>query len=121
MERLKVFFAGISYELNNKNEKHYQAIFYVIFTLMGQYVQPEVRSANGRADAVVKTKDYIYVFEFKLNGTAEEAMQQLVLSEAEVIDDVGYLIPYQKDGRKLIKVGVEFGKEERNINRFIVK
>jgi len=112
MERLKVFFAGMSYELNNKNEKHYQAIFYVVFTLMGQYVQPEVRSAKGRADAVVKTKDYIYVFEFKLNGTAEEAMQQ--------IDDVGYLIPYQKDGRKLVKVGVEFSKEERNISRFIV-
>ena len=112
MERLKVFFAGMSYELNNKNEKHYQAIFYVVFTLMGQYVQPEVRSAKGRADAVVKTKDYIYVFEFKLNGTAEEAIQQ--------INDVGYLIPYQKDGRKLVKVGVEFSKEERNINRFIV-
>jgi hypothetical protein len=112
MERLKVFFAGMSYELSNKNEKHYQAIFYVVFTLMGQYVKAEVRSAKGRANAVVKTKDYIYVFEFKLNGTAEEAIQQ--------IDDKGYLIPYQKDGRKLVKVGVEFSKEERNINRFIV-
>jgi hypothetical protein len=113
MERLKVFFADIPYELNNKNEKHYQAIFYVIFTLMGQYVKTEVRSSKGRADAVVKTRDYIYVFEFKLNGTAEEAIQQ--------IDDKGYLIPYQLDGRKLVKVGVEFSKEERNINRFIVE
>jgi hypothetical protein len=113
MERLKVFFAGIPYELNNKNEKHYQAIFYVVFTLMGQYVKTEVSSSKGRADAVVKTKDYIHVFEFKLNGTAEEAIQQ--------IDDKGYLIPYQLDGRKLVKVGVEFSKEERNINRFIVK
>ena len=113
MERLKVFFANIPYDLNNKNEKHYQAIFYVIFTLAGQYAQTEVKSAKGRADAVVKTKDYIYVFEFKLNGTAEEAIAQ--------IDDKGYLIPYQLDGRKLIKIGVEFCKEERNINRFIVK
>jgi len=113
MERLKVFFAGMSYELNNKNEKHYQAIFYVIFTLMGQYVKTEVRSSKGRADAVVKTKDFIYVFEFKLNGTAEEAIQQ--------IDDKGYLIPYQLDGRKLVKVGVEFSKEERNIHRFIIQ
>jgi len=113
MERLKVFFADIPYELNNKNEKHYQAIFYVVFTLMGQYVKAEVRSSKGRADAVVKTKDYIYIFEFKLNGTAEEAIQQ--------IDDKGYLIPYQLDGRKLIKVGVEFSKEERNINRFIIQ
>ena len=61
----------------------------------------------------MKTKDYIYVFEFKLNGTAEEAMQQ--------IDKNGYLIPYQLDGRKLVKVGVEFSKEERDINRFIVE
>jgi hypothetical protein len=113
MERLQVFFADIPYELNNKNEKHYQAIFYVVYTLMGQYVKTEVSSSKGRADAVVKTKEYIYVFEFKLNGTAEEAIQQ--------IDDKGYLIPYQLDGRKLIKIGVEFSKEERNIHRFIVK
>ena len=111
MERLKVFFAGIPYQLNNKNEKHYQAIFYVIFTLIGQYIEAEVSSAKGRADAVVKTKDYIHVFEFKLDGTAEEALRQ--------IDETGYLIPYQLDGRKLIKVGVEFSKKERNIHRFL--
>jgi len=113
MERLKVFFADIPYELNNKNEKHYQAIFYVIFSLMGQYVKTEVSSSKGRADAVVKTKDYIYVFEFKLNDTAEAAIAQ--------IDDKGYLIPYQLDERKLVKIGVEFSKEERNINRYIIK
>jgi hypothetical protein len=112
MKRLKVFFAGMSYELNNNNEKHYQAVFYVVFTLMGQYVEPEVRSSEGRADAVVKTRDTIYVFEFKLNGTAEEAIRQ--------IDDKGYLIPYRLDGRKLVKVGVEFSREERNLSRYIV-
>jgi len=112
MERLKVFFAQMPYELNNDNEKHYQAIFYVVFTLMGQYIDVEVHSSKGRADAVVKTNDYIYVFEFKLNGTAEEAIRQ--------IDGKGYLMPYQLDVRKLIKVGVEFSKEERNINRFLV-
>jgi hypothetical protein len=113
MERLKVFFAKIPYELNNENEKHYQTIFYVVFSLTGQYIAAEVRSAKGRADAVVKTKDFIYVFEFKLNGTAEEAIRQ--------IDDKGYLIPYQLDGRKLVKIGVELSKEERNIHRYIVR
>ena len=112
MQRLKVFFAKIPYELSDDTERHYQAIFYVVFTLMGQYVEAEVRSSYGRADAVVKTDDYIYVFEFKLNATAEEALQQ--------IDDKGYLIPYQLDGRKLVKVGVEFCKEKRNIDRFLV-
>ena len=112
MERLKVFFAKIPYELSNDNERHYQAIFYIVFTLVGQYVEAEVRSAGGRADAVVKTKEYIYVFEFKLDGSAEQALKQ--------IDEKGYLIPYQLDGRKLIKVGVDFSKESRNINNFVV-
>jgi len=112
MQRLKVFFAKIPYELNNDNEKHYQAIFYVVFTLMGQYIDAEVRSADGRADAVVKTKDCIYVFEFKLNGTAEEALRQ--------IDEKDYLLSYTLDGRKLVKVGAEFCKGKRNLNRFII-
>jgi len=112
MQRLKVFFAKIPYELNNENEKHYQAIFYVIFTLMGQYIDAEVRSADGRADAVVKTKDTIYIFEFKLNGTAEEALKQ--------IDDKDYLLTYTLDDRKLVKVGAEFCKEKRNLSRFLI-
>ena len=113
MERLKVFFAGMPYELSENTERHYQAIFYVVFTLMGQFVETEVRSARGRADAVVKTKDFIFVFEFKLNGTAEEALKQ--------IDEKGYLIPYTLDGRKLVKVGVNFSKETRNIDHYIVE
>ncbi|OKZ17580.1 MAG: AAA family ATPase, partial [Butyricimonas synergistica] len=65
LTRLRAFFAGISYELNNRTERHYQTIFYLVFKLMGQFAETEVRSAKGRADAVVKTADYIYVFEFK--------------------------------------------------------
>lgn len=113
MERLKVFFAGMPYELSDNTERHYQAIFYVVFTLMGQFIETEVRSARGRADAVVKTSDAIYVFEFKLNGSAEEALKQ--------IDEKGYLIPYHLDGKKLVKVGVNFSKETRNIDTYIVK
>ncbi|WP_165157881.1 ATP-binding protein [Parabacteroides sp. ZJ-118] len=113
MERLKVFFAGIPYELSDNTERHYQAIFYVIFTLLGQFIGTEVRSARGRADAVVKTKDAVYVFEFKLNGSAEEALKQ--------IDGKGYLIPYALDGKRLVKVGVNFSKETRNVERYIVE
>ena len=86
--------------------------FYVVFTLMGQFVETEVRSARGRADAVVKTKDTIYVFEFKLNGSAEEALQQ--------IDEKGYLIPYTLDGKRLVKIGVNFNKETRSVERYLV-
>ena len=112
MERLQVFFAGIPYELSNKTERHYQAIFYVVFTLLGQFVQAEVRSARGCADAVLKTKDTIYVFEFKLNGSAEEALQQ--------IDEKGYLITYTLNGKRLVKVEVNFSKETRNVERYLV-
>lgn len=111
LTRLQAFFADFPYELNAKTERHYQVVFYLVFKLMGQFTGAEVKSAKGRADAVVKTPKYIYVFEFKLNGTAEEALQQ--------IDDKGYLIPYQADGREVIKLGVEFNKEERNIGRWL--
>ena len=113
LTRLEAFFADIPYELNDQTERHYQVIFYLVFKLMGQFTEAEVRSTRGRADAMVKTPKYVYVFEFKLNGTAEEAMKQ--------IDEKGYLIPYQKDHREIIKIGVEFSAETRNINRWLVE
>lgn len=112
LNRLTCFFADFPYELNVKTERHYQVVFYLVFKLMGQFTQAEVRTAKGRADAVVKTADYIYVFEFKLNGTAEEALKQ--------IDDKGYLLPYTLDGRRLIKVGVAFDAEKRNLGEWLI-
>ena len=112
LTRLKAFFADFPYELKAKTECHYQVVFYLVFKLMGQFCDAKVRGAKGRADAVVKTKDYIYVFEFKLDGTADAALKQ--------IDEKGYLIPYTLDGRKLVKVGVNFSKETRNIDEYIV-
>ena len=113
LTRLRAFFAGNSYELQGENnERHYQIIFFIIFKLMGQFTDAEVRSSHGRADAVVKTKDIIYVFEFKLHDTAQAALQQ--------IDEKGYLIPYTVDGRRLVKVGVSFDPEKRNIGEWVV-
>ena len=111
--RLRSFFAGIPYELNDETERHYQVIFYLVFKLMGQFTDAEVRSAKGRADAVVKTNDFIYVFEFKLDGSAEKALEQ--------INEKGYLIPYIADGRTLVKVGVNFSQKERNIEHWIIR
>ena len=113
LTRLEAFFADIPYELNDKTERHYQVIFYIVFKLMGQFTQAEVRSARGRADAVIKTPKYIYVFEFKLKGTAEEALKQ--------IEEKGYLIPYQADERELVKIGVEFDAATRNLGRWLVE
>jgi hypothetical protein len=101
LTRLRAFFASIPYDLYfAKGEAYYETVFYIVFTLVGQFTEAEVRSATGRADVVVKTKERVYVFEFKLDtaGTVEDALKQ--------IDDKGYLIPYTADGRKLVKVGV---------------
>lgn len=112
MTRLRAFFGDISYELNDRTERHYQVIFYLVFKLLGQFVDAEVRSARGRADAVVKTDKRIYVFEFKLKGSVDEALRQ--------IDDKGYLIPYTSDGRQLIKVDASFDPATRNIEEWKV-
>ena len=112
MQRFEAFFADFPYELNDKTERHYQVVVYLIFKLMGQFTQAEVRSTKGRADAIVQTPKYIYVFEFKLNGTAEDALQQ--------INDKGYAVPFQADGRQVVKVGVEFSAEARNVSRWLV-
>lgn len=112
LERLRCFFADFPYELNTKTERHYQVVFYLVFNLMGQFTEAEVRSARGRADAVVKTADYTYVFEFKLDGSAEAALQQ--------IDEKGYSFPYGADGRKLVKVGVSFDAEQRNLGEWLI-
>lgn len=112
LTRLRSFFGSIPYELNDRTECHYQTIFHIVFTLLGQYTESEVHSAKGRADTVVKTKSFIYIFEFKLFETAENALRQ--------IDEKGYALPYTHDGRRIIKVGVEFSTEERNISRWLI-
>ena len=113
MQRFEAFFADFPYELNDKTERHYQVVVYLIFKLMGQFTQAEVRSAKGRADAIVQTPKYVYVFEFKLNGTAEEALQQ--------INEKGYAKPFQTDNRQVMKVGVEFSAETRNVSRWLIE
>ena len=113
MERIKSFFASIPNDMNNKEEKHYQTIFYLLFRLMGQYVDAEVKSAVGRADVVIKMQEAIYVFEFKVDGTPEEALAQ--------INSKQYAIPYQADHRKVVKVGVNFDSSTRTIGEWVIE
>ena len=113
LERTRSFFASIPNDLENKTEKHYQTIFYLLFRLMGMYVDSEVKSAVGRADVVIKMKDAIYVLEFKYDGTAREALAQ--------IDSKQYAIPYCKDGRRIVKVGINFDSATRTIGDWIIE
>ena len=112
LTRLRAFFEKIPYDLNDQTERHYQVVFYLVFTLLGQFLQTELKSANGRADAVVWTPTHIFVFEFKLNGTAEEALAQ--------IEAKGYAVSWAADGRTVVKVGVEFDKKTRNLGSWLI-
>ena len=118
MKMLQAYFATIEYDAIPKKmrvEKFYQFVFWQLLTLMGQYVQTEVKNNKGRADAVVKTADNIYVFEFKMdaNATAEDALAQ--------INSKDYAIPYTADHRKLVKIGVEFSQTERGVKRWLIE
>ena len=112
LTRLQCFFEGIPYDLSDRTERHYQVVFYLVFTLLGQFLQTEVKSAKGRADAVVQTPTHVFVFEFKLYDTAEDALAQ--------IESKGYAIPFAADGRTVVKVGVEFDQAKRNLGRWLV-
>ncbi len=111
--RLRSFFSDTTYEVIRLQELHYSNVLYIVFKMLGFYTQVEYHTSNGRIDLVLQTPDYIYVMEFKLNGTAEEALAQ--------INDKGYAIPFEKDSRTIYKIGVNFSAETRNIDRWVVE
>ena len=111
--RLKSFLADTPYELISEQERHYQNVLFIIFKLVGFYTEVEYHTSEGRVDLVLKTNDYIYIMEFKLNGSAEEALQQ--------IHDEHYAQPFQSDKRKIFKIGVNFSSKTRNIEKWIVE
>ena len=104
-KEITALLAGISYRLREKNEmeyeRHFQYSFYLIMLMIGQYnTLAEKETSEGRIDCVMECPDYIYIFEFKRDGSAEKALQQ--------IDERGYAKPYVADSRPLYKVGVNF-------------
>ena len=110
--RLQSFFADTPYEMIRDRELHYQNVLFIVFKLMGFYTQVEYHTAEGRVDLVLKTDKFIYVMEFKFDGSAEEALKQ--------IEEKGYAAPFANDSRQLIKVGVNFSSKTRNIDSWIV-
>ena len=111
--RLQSFFADTPYEMVRELELHYQNVLFIVFKLVGFYVKVEYHTARGRVDLVLQTDRFIYVMEFKLDGTAEEALRQ--------INEKRYAQPFELDSRKLFKIGVNFSAETRNIEKWIVE
>ncbi len=110
---LRSFFSSIPYNAERQDEAHYKTIFYLVFRIASEFsVRTEECSAAGRCDALVETEDAILLFEFKLDGTAEEALKQ--------IDDKGYAIQYEAGDKQVIKIGVNFEKDRRTIERWVI-
>lgn len=113
MKRLQSFFADCPYELARDLERHYQNVLFIVFKLLGFYTQTEYHTSEGRIDLVVQTTDYIYLMEFKLEGTAEEALRQ--------INEKHYALPFASDPRKLFKIGVNFSNAIRGIEKWLIE
>ncbi|GAA6258474.1 ATP-binding protein [Bacteroides sp. f07] len=111
--RLQSFFADTPYELIRDQELHYQNVLFIVFKLIGFYVKAEYHTSQGRIDLVLQTDEFIYVMEFKLEGSAEEALRQ--------INEKNYAQPFATDPRKLFKIGINFSSQTRNIERWIVE
>ena len=114
--QLTAFLANISYRFHRKQdamecERHFQYTFYLIMTLLGKYnTYIEKETSQGRIDCILECPDYVYIFEFKLNSTAEVALKQ--------IEEKNYALPYASDARKLYKVGISFSSETGTVNDF---
>lgn len=113
LKRMQALFSDTSYELVSNREKHFQDLTYLLFKLLGFFVEVERRTSNGRVDVVVTTPDFIYLFEMKYDKSAEEAMQQ--------IEDKQYALPFAIDSRKLFKIGVNFDSKSNTINEWVIK
>ena len=111
--RLQSFFADTTYEVICDQELHYENVLFIVFKLLGFYTQVEYHTNDERIDLVLKTDKFIYIIEFKLEGTVEEALQQ--------INEKHCALPFEMDERKLFRIGVNFSAKTRNIEKWVVE
>ena len=111
---LTALFASIPYTTNDAPFEHYfQTVIYITFTLLGKYVQCEMQTYKGRIDCVIETERFVYIFEFKRDGSADEALKQ--------IEEQDYAAPYAADPRTLYRIGVNFDSDTRMPEEWKVK
>ena len=109
---LNSVFKSLPYEVWQKENEHfYHAIIHLTFTLLGIYVESQVQTSDGRMDALVKVNDYVYAFEFKLDESAENALQQ--------VKDKGYLQPYFHQNKTCIAVGINFSTATKKVEKLV--
>ncbi|MDO4512046.1 MAG: AAA family ATPase [Bacteroidales bacterium] len=115
---LRAYIAKIPYDIitrkdwdeSESREGFYKMLFYMVFSLLNSIVDTEVKSILGRADVLIQTKTHVFVLELKVDDSVDNALAQ--------IDDKGYAIPYEADGREVVKCGVSICSEARNITHW---
>ena len=111
-DRFTALFARLPYpQGENAVERDFQNVVYLVFLLLGQNVRTEVHSARGRADCIVETSQHIYIFEFKRDASAEEALEQ--------IEQSGYAAPYVADRRSIHKIGANFDSKTGTLSGWL--
>ena len=118
LKAMQEFLTTIPYQENTlkdapTTEGHFTAMLYVMFSFLNRYVYSQVRNAKGRLDILIKTDTTIYVMELKLDGDLDKALRQ--------IDEKDYAIPYKSDGRKVVKVAINFSTELRTIKEWKIE
>ncbi|MBC5607347.1 ATP-binding protein [Bacteroides difficilis] len=113
LRRLQTFLSTIPYCDNTRYEGHYQQMFYIIFSLLGSFVDVEVRTPRGRVDVVLRTKTTLYVMELKLDKTAGEAMEQINLKN--------YPERFALCGLPVVKVAINFDSERCTIGEWMIE
>ena len=118
LKAMQEFVSTIPYQENTlkdapTTEGHFTAMLYVMFSLLNVYVESQVRNAKGRLDILIKTDTSIYVMELKMNGDLDKALRQ--------IDEKDYTIPYQSDGRKVVKVAINLSTEDRTLKAWKIE
>lgn len=108
MKDFKTFLAAIPYDIQLSNEKYYQTIFFLLFLMLGVYIEAESRTNDGRIDAVAMCGEWIYLFEFKINRNAECALDQIKEKE--------YFQKYQHSGKRIILIGANLNMETRQLD-----
>jgi hypothetical protein len=98
---------------SEETESWFQTVVYLLFTLLGQYVQAEVHSRKGRADMAVITDDSAYVFEFKIAGGKSEKAADAALKQ---IDEKDYMGPYRASGKRLVKIAAVYNAMARELD-----
>ena len=120
MREMQSYLAGIPYVEGFKlklkdvtnSEGFYEYTMYLIFSMLNVYTKTQIKCAGGRVDMVVWMPDAIYVFELKVGESAQAALRQ--------IDEKGYAIPYQTDGRRIVKIGISMNAETRTVKEWMI-